>query len=77
VLIVVGVDERFAEGAPKLDAFDLPSASFHHAAALVGYAPNGFLVRCSWGEDSGQNGYAVATEAYLEQALVESYGVVV
>jgi len=77
VLIVVGVDTQFGEGAPKLEAFDFDSASSHHAAALVGYAPNGFLVRCSWGEDWGQAGYAVATEAYLEQALLESYGVVV
>jgi hypothetical protein len=77
VLIVVGVDRHFGAGEEKLDEFDIGSASFNHAAALVGYAPNGFLVRCSWGEDWGRNGYAVATERYLEQALLESYGVVV
>jgi Papain family cysteine protease len=77
VLIVVGVDEHFGAGEEKLDEFDIASASSHHAAALVGYAPNGFLVRCSWGEDWGRAGYAVATEDYLEQALLESYGVVV
>jgi hypothetical protein len=77
VLIVVGVDSRFAAGAPLLDSFDFESASFQHAAALVGYGPSGFLVRCSWGEDWGDGGYAVATEAYLEQANVETYGVVV
>jgi C1A family cysteine protease len=48
-----------------------------HAAALVSFAPGGFLVRCSWGEDWGRGGYAVATEAYLEQALLESYCIVV
>jgi len=77
VLIVVGVDAQFAAGAPLLSAFDIDSASFHHAAALVGYGPGGFLIRCSWGEGWGDGGYAVATEAYLEQANVESYGVVV
>jgi hypothetical protein len=77
VLIVVGVDSRFEAGAPLLDAFDGDSASFKHAAALTGYGPGGFLVRCSWGEDWGEDGYAVATEAYLAQATVETYGVVV
>jgi hypothetical protein len=52
-------------------------ASFKHAAALTGYGPGGFLVRCSWGEEWGDGGYAVATEAYLAEATVETYGVVV
>ena len=77
VLIVLGVDTAFADGAPVLERFDFDSASFHHAAALVGYDPHGFVIRCSWGEDWGERGYAVASEAYLEQALLESYGVVV
>ncbi len=77
VLIVVGVDRHFAAGAALLDAFDIDSATFNHAAALVGYGPGGFLVRCSWGEDWGDGGYAVATEEYLARASVETYGVVV
>ena len=77
VLIVVGVDGQFAAGAAGLDAFDAASAGEKHAAALVGYGPGGFLVRCSWGEDWGSDGYAVASEAYLAEATVESYGVVV
>lgn len=77
VLIAVGLDRHFIDGARLLDAFDSASVSSYHAAALVGYAPNGFLVRCSWGTGWGQNGYAVATEGYLEQATLESYGVVV
>ena len=77
VLVVVGVDARFAAGPELLDAFDADSAASNHAAALVGYGPGGFLVRCSWGEDWGDGGYAVATEAYLAAGAVESYGVVV
>ena len=53
VLVVVGVDAAFAAGAELLEAFDADTASFNHAAALVGYGPGGFLVRCSWGEDWG------------------------
>ena len=77
VLIVVGVDRSFADGAPALDDFHAETVGFKHAAALAGYGPGGFLVRCSWGEDWGRGGYAVATEDYLAQATVESYGVVV
>ena len=77
VLVVVQVDKPFVDGEPRLDDFDPGSASSHHAAALVGFAPNGFLIRCSWGEGWGRGGYAVATEGYLEQATVESYGIVV
>jgi hypothetical protein len=77
VLIVVKVDAAFVGGEPLLDDFDPATASFNHAAALVGYTPRGFLVRCSWGPGWGQEGYAVATEAYLAAATLESYGVVV
>jgi hypothetical protein len=77
VLIVVGVDEQFEQGAPLLEEFEIASATFKHAAALTGYGPGGFLVRCSWGEGWGDGGYAVATEDYLAQATVETYGVVV
>jgi hypothetical protein len=77
VLIVLRVDRRFVDGQEVLDDFDPGPTDFNHAAALVGYAPNGFLVRCSWGEGWGRGGYAVATEEYLERATLESYGVVV
>jgi C1A family cysteine protease len=77
VLVVVTTDKAFVDGPHLLDAYDPDSASFNHAAALVGYAPNGFLIRSSWGEDWGQDGYVVATEDYIGQATLESYGVVV
>ena len=77
VLIVIQVDQQFIDGVHKLDEFDAASASFNHAAALVGYASNGFLVRCSWGDGWGQDGHVVATEDYLSRATLESYGVVV
>ena len=45
--------------------------------ALVGYGPGGFIVRSSWGADWGKDGYKSASEHYLAEATVESYGVVV
>jgi hypothetical protein len=78
VLIVVGVDRNFGDNAPEpLEALDFDSVSEQHAAALVGYEPSGFIVRSSWGSDWGDGGYKLASEAYLDQATVESYGVVV
>jgi hypothetical protein len=77
VLVVLTVDQAFVDGPPLLQDYDPGSASFNHAAALVGYTPKGFLIRCSWGEEWGQDGYAVATEAYMAEATLESYGVVV
>jgi Papain family cysteine protease len=77
VLIALGVDRHFADGEPVLDEFDATSVADYHAAALVGYGEHGFIIRCSWGTDWGRNGYAAATEGYLEQATLESYGVVV
>jgi hypothetical protein len=78
VLIVVGVDRNFGENAPApLDVLDFDSVSEKHAAALVGYEPGAFIVRSSWGPDWGENGYKVASETFLDQATVESYGVVI
>jgi hypothetical protein len=77
VLVVLTVDKHFVDGLHLLDDYHPDSASFNHAVALAGYGPNGFLVRCSWGEGWGQGGYAVATESYLKQATLESYGLVV
>jgi hypothetical protein len=77
VLVVLNVDDQFIEGAHLLDGYRPDDSSFNHAVALTGYGPRGFLVRCSWGTDWGRDGYAVATESYLKQSTIESYGVVV
>ena len=77
VLVTILVDKAFEDGEHKLDAFDPETASFMHAAALVGYTAGGFIVRCSWGKSWGADGYVAATEGYLRQACAESYGIVV
>ena len=77
VLVVVTVDKPFVDGPPLLSAYDRTTASFNHAAALSGYRKEGFYIRGSWGEGWGREGYVLATEAYLAEAVIESYGVVV
>ena len=61
----------------RLDAFDAGSITGDHSAALFGYGPDHFLLRSSWGERWGDGGYARMSLAYAEQAIIESYGVIV
>ncbi|MBP6389276.1 MAG: C1 family peptidase [Flavobacteriales bacterium] len=47
-----------------------------HAVCLVGYTPEHFIVRNSWGTTIwGDKGFAYASRAYAEAAFTETYGV--
>jgi C1A family cysteine protease len=46
-----------------------------HAVAIVGYTPDYFIVRNSWGTNFGDQGYAYASLAYTQAAFTEAYGV--
>ena len=47
-----------------------------HAVCLVGYTPEHFIVRNSWGTTIwGDKGFAYASWAYAEAAFTETYGV--
>lgn len=46
-----------------------------HAVALVGYTSKTFIVRNSWGEAWGKQGFGFASLAYAEAAFTEAYGV--
>jgi hypothetical protein len=60
----------------KLDAYDAMSADGGHAVALVGYDPNQFIVRNSWGTTLwGDKGFGYASNAYAAAAFTEAYGV--
>ncbi|WP_298859596.1 C1 family peptidase [uncultured Gimesia sp.] len=48
-----------------------------HAIALVGYKPNKFIVRNSWGTGWGDQGFAYASDDYASDAFTEAYGVVI
>ncbi len=60
----------------KLDVYDPLSMQGGHAVAMVGYDPNNFIVRNSWGTtDWGDKGFGYASNVYAGAAFTEAYGV--
>lgn len=61
----------------KLDTFQPTTVRGGHAIAIVGYTTdNRFIVRNSWNTTWGDQGFAYASEAYINAAFFnESYGV--
>ena len=64
---------RVSVSAPSVEE----TAGGGHAIALIGYTPDRFIVRNSWGKDWGDKGFGYATDQYAEEAFTEAYGVVV
>jgi hypothetical protein len=77
VLVLVAQDQHFLTATGDLTAFDMASIHGSHAAALVGYGPEHFLLRSSWGTDWGDEGYVWMSLEYTAQAVIESYGMMV
>lgn len=59
----------------RLDAYKPKTARGGHAVALVGYTPDAFIVRNSWGTGWGDRGFACASLSYAQDAFTEAYGV--
>jgi len=60
----------------KLDRYKPNTARGGHAIALVGYTPDRFIVRNSWGTSWGDRGFAYASDQYAGAGFTEAYGVV-
>lgn len=54
-----------------------PNSTFGHAVTLVGYVPaeDQFIIRNSWGEKWGKDGFAFATRNYVKKAFTEAWGI--
>jgi len=59
-----------------LDKYEKGTGRGGHAVALVGYTPEYFIVRNSWGDNWGDQGFAYASKAYAKVAFTEAYGVI-
>jgi hypothetical protein len=59
----------------NLDKYNPASTRGGHAVALVGYTPDGFIVRNSWGTVWGDKGFGYASDKYAQAAFTEAYGI--
>jgi C1A family cysteine protease len=67
--------DQAGDNAGNLDTYRADTAHGGHAIALVGYTPDRFIVRNSWGTGWGDGGFGYASLAYAEDAFTEAYGV--
>jgi hypothetical protein len=78
ILTRLDVDEAWynaGETNGNLDYYQKPDQPAGHAVALVGYTPDRFIVRNSWGTGWGDKGFGYASLAYAQEAFTEAYGV--
>ena len=79
ILTRLGVDRTWDRaGATKgrLDIYQPNTVRGGHAVSLVGYTPDHFVVRNSWGTSWGDKGFAYASNDYAQAAFTEAYGAV-
>ena len=60
----------------NMDVYQPDTTRGGHAVAIVGYRPDRFIVRNSWGTAWGDKGFGYASLAYAQAAFTEAYGVV-
>jgi hypothetical protein len=78
ILTRLGVDATWDNADAthgNLDVYKPDTVRGGHAVALVGYTPDRFIVRNSWGTTWGDKGYGYASLAYAQAAFTEAYGV--
>ncbi len=74
------VDDAFSEAtrtSSELRHHGAGTGYGAHAVTIVGYRPDGFLVRNSWGRAWGSRGFAWMTDEYAAKAVEEAYAITV
>src|SRR5215813_1831735 len=59
----------------KLDVYQPGTKRGGHCVAFVGYTPDRFIVRNSWGTNWGDKGFGYASLQYAQSAFTEAYGI--
>ncbi|MEX2245446.1 MAG: C1 family peptidase [Dehalococcoidia bacterium] len=76
IAVRLDVDNAFGSAGNRLlDRYVRPSEPAGHAVALVGYEPDRFILRNSWGTNWGDGGFAYVSNRYAQDAFTEAYGV--
>ncbi len=78
ILTRLGVDATWDNATNtqgNLDVYQPATVRGGHAVALVGYTPDRFIVRNSWGVPWGDKGFGYASLSYAQAAFTEAYGV--
>lgn len=78
ILTRLGVDATWDNATAtggNLDTYQPGTVRGGHAIAIVGDTPDRFLVRNSWGSGWGDQGFGYASQAYVQAAFAEAYGV--
>ena len=78
ILTRLGVDatwDNAKQTQGTLDIYKPNTVRGGHCVALVGYTPDRFVVRNSWGPEWGDQGFGYASEAYAQAAFTEAYGI--
>jgi hypothetical protein len=80
ILTALGVDATWDNATAthgNLDVYQPNTVRGGHCVAIVGYTPDRFIIRNSWGTGWGDKGFAYASNAYAQAAFNEAYGVTV
>lgn len=79
ILTRIDVDatwDRATDTGGHLKGFQPDTKRGGHAVCVVGYTPDYFIVRNSWGDAWGDKGFAYAWSDYFKAAFTEGYGAV-
>lgn len=80
VLVRLSPDHQFMQSRSRkvMDNYIPQPLNYNgHAVVLAGYSPSVFLIRNSWGRQWKMRGYGTCTHKYADDAIQESYGVIV